>query len=346
MSLALAMPVRKPKFIATAAKKVFIMTGDSIPLFTKSKEIEECGTADRSNVGEQTVAYDNAGENNVSPDEIARPTQELKSLLGNQMSPPRTSSVFRGEVTPRSTAAPVYHRMGEGGNCSPSKRSEKDTMQRKIAKRSPLRSEAEALLQEEAERPQSKGRSSHKQEENIVRCQKEIGKVYEDWEEKIRELEERVQQLKHENRALEERSWEYEKEWKKSADKLTRLTPHGIKHKVDDSDLAGEYTSIVYAAGVWAMSFCAVDKNRRFTSDNEWQCMKKLTPYYSKYAKSPRLKPILVQSYIMNALAEHVLSVSEEAGLLWAGSLSPGIRLLQKRLQPGKLLWRNGWLLD
>jgi hypothetical protein len=50
---------------------------------------------------------------------------------------------------------------------------------------------------------------------------------------------------------------------------------------------------------------------------------------------STRLRVLLLQSYLMRLLVTHVFRVSEDSGLVWAGSLSRSLRQIHLALIPG-----------
>ncbi|ORY18634.1 hypothetical protein BCR34DRAFT_322705 [Clohesyomyces aquaticus] len=155
-------------------------------------------------------------------------------------------------------------------------------------------------------------------------------------DQRLRDLERQVQQLQEENVEKSKVNRDVNDAWRRATNELARLTQQSQVYKVDDTMLMGMYEGIIYSAGNWAANYCG-GRGRTFFSQDELSPLMPLTMYYAQYASSEKLRPVLIQSLIVKKLAMTVLNYSdiEPVGCLWAGRLSPGLRQIQKGLEPG-----------
>lgn len=154
-------------------------------------------------------------------------------------------------------------------------------------------------------------------------------------DQKIRQQEEQLKHQEKQYAAQCGRSKELERAWKKATNELTRLKQQGVVHKVDDSTLKGLYDQLLYCCRNWASTYCGEVGFTRHLQDGDLASVSVLSSEYVRYVKSPRLRPILIQSLIMRTLWDKVLSTNGDAGPVWAGDLGPSLRAIEKYLEPG-----------
>jgi hypothetical protein len=128
-----------------------------------------------------------------------------------------------------------------------------------------------------------------------------------------------------------------ERKWKKAALELSRLTQQGPVHKVDDESLKRSWFEIRYCCRNWASTHCSGGFHARLSPDLKQVCTN-LTSEYPRYIKSARLRPFLVQAYIMDELLFKVFTSSWTNGPIWAGQLSDSLASLEQALGPGELI--------
>lgn len=176
---------------------------------------------------------------------------------------------------------------------------------------------------------------THRKEQQTKRIRQQASTIREQ-DQRIQDLEIQVQQLQDENAEKSKTNKDLNDAWRRATNELARLSQQNQVYKVDDTTLMGMYEGIIYSAGNWAANYCA-GRGRKTFSQDELSPLKPLTMYYAQYAASEKLRPVLMQSLIVKKLAMTVLNYSdiEPVGCLWAGRLSPGLRQIQKGLEPG-----------
>ncbi|KAF2463864.1 uncharacterized protein BDR25DRAFT_104884 [Lindgomyces ingoldianus] len=153
-------------------------------------------------------------------------------------------------------------------------------------------------------------------------------------ERSMRDLQAQLDQLTKNLSDSYQRTEQLERAWKESTEEVAKLRQQSSVHKVDDNTLKATYGEVIYSVGNWASNYCG-GRDASF-HEADLLPLKSLTRHYRQYVSSEVLRPVLIQSLVMRMLVENILySGSELNGLLWAGRLSPGLRLVQKALQFG-----------
>lgn len=170
--------------------------------------------------------------------------------------------------------------------------------------------------------------SSSQAREQEIRSQKQ--------EHTIRSLQSRLDKMAKDLSASEQHTSQLERAWKGATEEITKLRQQSSVQKVDDSTLKAAYEEIIYSVSNWAGNYSGGQDASFQKSD--LVPLQSLTPHYLQYMTSEILRPVLIQSFVMKLLVDNILSYSDSDpnGLLWAGCLSPGLRLIQKALEFGK----------
>lgn len=199
------------------------------------------------------------------------------------------------------------------------------TQSEKLRSREAQVQELQRKLQTDQKRRQQ---SSSQIREQEFRTQKQ--------EHTVRELRARLEMAEKDLRISEQRTKQLEEAWKESTEELTKLRQQSSVQKVDDNTLKAGYEEIIYSVNNWAGNYCG--GRSASLKDSDLSPLESLTPHYAQYMASEVLRPVLVQAFVMKLLVDYILNFSDSdpTGLLWAGRLSPGLRLIQKALEFGK----------
>lgn len=137
-----------------------------------------------------------------------------------------------------------------------------------------------------------------------------------------------VERLKDELRIEKERHAQTTQAWRKATAILSANRPEA-NYKVDDDTLRKDYHNIIYEVSSWVATFCV--PNFEHVPDSELRVFNKLTQHPLKYYGFKRTRELLLQSLVMQVLADLILN----RGLYWAGKQSAGLCEVQLALMPG-----------